>query len=438
VLLEFAAADSRESIEVLVAPAAALDPLFAAHVGVGVGLLHFGHAARAGTKAQAALLCSQLIALIARKLAPGARVVVPRRAGDVRLLDEPPPRATPQADAGPAVFNVNLDAECGQRCVFCPIKTFVDPHDGGDEELDAIAAELREAAARGQRRARLNGIDPLAFSRVLDLVAALRDEGFTHLQVMGSGRRFADETFRREFLRRAPGHVEVVVPLYGVSAAVHERVTGAPGSHDEVLRAIKGLQAELPRHHLGLATVITRQNVDEFAALVRFARTRSLTLSPQLPYPLRQTRHGAYADSAMPESEIVARVLRSLEGADDRDRAMCLAALATTVRHPCVLWRAQRDTGAPVFEAARARPRRPLAGTTATDEHNPRKDGVRNLTTLHVVNAPCPEAARCALLPACAGDHYAVYGELFGLQEFHAVDVWELVTPPVEATRALT
>ncbi|MBP6832064.1 MAG: hypothetical protein KA978_14855 [Deltaproteobacteria bacterium] len=426
VRLEFSQGDAGESLEVVVAPAEALDPVFASHAGVGVGMLHFGLADRGGAKARAALLCSHLAALIARRLGVGARVVVPSGAAEVRLLDG---RAAP-ALACDEVLNLNLDAECGQRCTFCPIKSFVPARDGGAQELESLRLQIQSAAARGQRRARLNGIDPLAFSRVLDLASALRDAGFESLEVMGPGRRFADDGFRAEFLRRSPAHTEVVVPLYGVTADVHDAVTNAPGSHAEVLRALDGLGADLAPGRLGLATVITRQNVDGFADLVRFARARGLTLWPQLPYPLRQTRHGAYADSALPESEIVARVLRSLHDADADERAACLFALANAIRHPCVLWRAERSTGLGAFEAARTLPRRSLAGVAVTDEHDPRGDGgARSLTTLHVVRSPCPEAGRCALLPACAGDHYAAYGERFGLDEFVAVGVWDLAAP---------
>jgi len=431
VLLEFAPEDSRETVELLLAPTEAGEANFGSHAGLGVGLLNLGLADRAGAKTRAALLCSHFLALLARKLDPRGRVVVPARTEDVRLLGD-----GHREGAGPRqgatlnleVLNLNLDAECGQQCTFCPIKSFVPAHDGGDAELRSVELQLREARARGQVRARLNGIDPLMFSRVLDLAAAVRAAGFERLDVMGPGRRFADDDFRREFLRRSPDHTEVIVPLYGVTAEVHDRVTGAPGSHYEVLRAIDGLLADLGARRLGLATVITRQNVDEVAALARFARERALPLWPQLPYPLRQTRYGAYTDSALPETEIVERVLRSLDGAAPEDRAACLRALATAIRHPCVLWRAQKATGLGAFEASRGLARRPLAGVAVTDEHNPRKDGAaRSLSTLHVVSAGCAEAPRCALAPACAAEHYAAYVELFGEAEFRAVGVWDLV-----------
>ncbi|TAK28422.1 MAG: hypothetical protein EPO40_13350 [Myxococcaceae bacterium] len=422
VLLEFAPEHSRETVELLLAPTSPQQSCFGSHAGLGLSLPDLGLAATAGAKTRAARLGSHLLALLASKLAPHARVVVPTRAEEVRLL------GAEAASPNPEVLNLNLDAECGQQCTFCPIKSFVPAHDGGAAELQSIELQLREARARAQVRARLNGIDPLRFSRVLELASAIRAAGFERLEVMGPGRRFADEAFRREFLRRAPEHTEVVVPLYGVTPEVHDLVTGAPGSHAEVLRAIDGLRADLDPQRLGLATVITRQNVDELAALARFARERELPLWPQLPYPLRQTRHGAYADSALRESEIVARVLRSLDGATPEDRAFCLQALATAIRHPCVLWRAQRATGLGVFEASRGMPRRALAGVALTDEHNPRKGGAaRGLSTLHVVSAACAEAPRCALAPACPAEHYAAYVERFGEEEFEAVGVWDLV-----------
>ena len=43
-----------------------------------------------------------------------------------------------------------------------------------------------------------------------------------------------------------------------------------------------------------------------------------------------------------------------------------------------------------------------------------------------VTTVPCPHVDRCALAPLCPGEHYAVYQQLFGLEEFQPVSPREL------------
>jgi pyruvate/2-oxoacid:ferredoxin oxidoreductase beta subunit len=47
-----------------------------------------------------------------------------------------------------------------------------------------------------------------------------------------------------------------------------------------------------------------------------------------------------------------------------------------------------------------------------------------------VATVPCPHLDRCALATTCAGEHYAVYSDLFGLDEFTPVTVDELYAMP--------
>jgi hypothetical protein len=95
-------------------------------------------------------------------------------------------RRTGQRDSGTRRATrpeLAIDAPCRQQCAFCSVQRYVRPSDGGDEELARILQDLRTARERGIREVRLNGIDPLAFSRVLDVVRAVTDLGFPELSV---------------------------------------------------------------------------------------------------------------------------------------------------------------------------------------------------------------------------------------------------------------
>jgi hypothetical protein len=426
VSLEFEIDGVDEALEIALTLASPSEPGFFEHGGVAVVPTRFASLVPDHASAQALRLCSHLAALIARKLSPDAKIVS-RREGPVE-----PSSPAPAHDDHGEVLNLNFESDCGQACSFCPIKSFAEPRDGGDEELEALLSQVRDAARRGLRRSRINGVDPLRFSKILEVIEALRAEGFAHLDVLGPNRRFADPLFRHAFLQRAPRKVRVVMPLYGASEAVHDRVTGAPGSQAETLAAMEALVRDLGHANVALSTVITAENVDEFAAIVDFALVRGLSLWPQLPYPLRNTRSGAYPRVALRESEIVSRVLAGIGSVPTRSHKAVLTALAMAIRHPCVLHRAQLASGVPVFDAARALPRQALAGVAQSDRHRSPDDGARrSLTPLNVTASPCPAAARCGLHERCAGEHYDLYAELFGVEEFVAVE-----TPPPRSDRS--
>jgi hypothetical protein len=154
---------------------------------------------------------------------------------------------------------------------------------------------------------------------VLDVIDSVRVLGFRRLSVYSPARQFAAAPFRSAFLDRAPAELEITVPLYGVTAPVHEAVTGLPGSHAQVLAAIDALSAADRPVDLRLSTVIVKQNVHQLPELLRFAAARRLSLDARVPYPMRQTVRDPYADSALRESEIVRRFVDATRQLEPRE-----------------------------------------------------------------------------------------------------------------------
>ena len=413
-------------------------------------LLTIGVLGPAGTgleelPADVASLASWILALLRLKVGKGTTVFIPGRTEELRSIDYPsgwttrpapaaslsgrPPDSTAELQRPPAL-NLALDAECAQECVFCSVKSYVHPEDGGEAELDGLLMQLRRARASGIDEVRLNGIDPLAFSRVLDVVGAVRAEGFPRLTVFSPCRRFADDGFRREFLRRAPPHVEISVPLYGSTAAVHDAVVGMPGAHADVARAVDGLLETLPAARVHLTTVVVRQNLHELGALARFARERRMAHHVKMPYPMRQTARDPYADSVVRESTVVDAFLDQITTWGDRAWAL---GILGSFGHPCLRFRAEQRSGLPLFAVNATAQRQLLPGTEyrKTEAFVHESGGAASGDEAFVVSTVrCPHEARCALAPVCPGEHYAVYEKLFGLSEFEPV-------LPIELYRAV-
>ncbi|MDP3213245.1 MAG: hypothetical protein Q8S73_04015 [Deltaproteobacteria bacterium] len=394
-----------------------------------------------------ASLGSWLLALLQLKSMEGLAVEVPAEVTALRALAHPADRgvgtqttaptattargsdATAPATAGPPPsFNLAIDTECGQRCSFCSVKSYVRPLDEGEAALQRIRVQLRMVRDQGVREVRLNGIDPLTYSRVLDVLDIVREYGFPRLSVYSPCRRLADPDFRREFLARMPKDFLISVPIYGVTAAAHEAVTGTPGSFAEVMAAFEGLLAGSAPRHVAISTVVVKQNLAEFPAVVALARARGVAIHPHMPYPMRQTTRDPYGESALREQDIVDHFLAALPSAPASDRRWTLGVLGNTMPHPCLLWRAEQKHRLPVFGARAVEGRPYLAGTEYRSRaiiHDAQAEASQE-TAFAVSTVPCPHADRCALATVCPAEHYAVYQALHGLDEFAPVSVAEV------------
>ncbi len=274
----------------------------------------------------------------------------------------------------------------------------------------------------------MNGIDPLRHSRVLEAIDEVRKMGFPALTVFSTGRRLADPTFRKQFLERAPAHLNIFIPLYGLSAATHDLVTGTPGAHAEVSSAIAALRAEASSEIVQISTVFVKQNVDEIVPMLSHLRGMGiLRVDAHLPYPMRPTTRDPYVDSALPETELLSRLLADVARLPSDERRWALSIVTNAFRHPCLTWRAERNSGLPALGACFPERAFPLAGTEYRSDqfvHASGTSGEGGAFAVAVVE--CPHVSQCALAPICPGEHYSVYAERYGLEEFVPVHPAEL------------
>jgi hypothetical protein len=385
-----------------------------------------------------AVLCSWLLALLRAKGADTMELVVPRSHDELSALSWPVelelPKVVGDGDPGggevlvsPAL-NLSLDADCGQACTFCSVKSWLPPHDGGDAEFHEVKTQLRRARARGVSELRLNGIDPLGFSRVVDVVELARDLGFEHITVFTTGRRLADRDFRGTFLAKMPASFTIRLPLYGVTAATHDAVTQAPGSFEQVMAAYRAMAPSLDRGQLELTTLVVAQNLHEIIDILRFAVDEGRTIAVAQPYPMRQTVADTYTDAVVEEQVVVAHLLDAVREADDALREVIAEALANAVAHPCLLFRLAKERLGMDYPAKAYAEQPLLHGTEYRQESFVHGSTVAaEGSAFAVATVACEERTRCALAPACACEHYAVYADLFGLGAYRAVGVAELL-----------
>lgn len=381
-------------------------------------------------------LASLVVALVAAKDDAAMQVAPPRDEAQVRAYTLPayrkPESAEPEREeaepkkksrAGGSL-NLAIDAECNQACAFCSVKWVLEPEDGGEDRLTRALRDIRRAHEDGVSVVRLNGIDPLNFSRVLDVVREVRDLGFERLDVYTTARRFAHRDFTEAFAEVAPRNLSISVPVYGTTAEVHDAVTGAPGAHADIMAAIANLDAVLPRADLRISTVIVKDNVHQFADLARYAKGRGAKFDPHMPYPMRESARDPYTQAVVRESEITEIVL-----GDPQADAPLHSALASAVPHPCVLWHA-RSPGQRIAlrRVAAGDGPRYLDGTEYADPefvHGGGQDSADGVFSPRLI--PCPRRRGCALAGDCPAEFIAQYVEVYGMDEFQPVSWPELV-----------
>lgn len=331
-------------------------------------------------------------------------------------LDAPRLPAPDEAPASDAVLNLAIDAPCGQRCAFCAVQRVRPPIDVEDEARVArLRADLRSNRARGVRRLRLNGYDPLAHPEAIALLEEAKQLGYAHVTVFSPCTRLADGAARDALLDALPDGRLVCVPIYGARAEVHDRVVGRPGAFALVRAAIDGLRARLAPDELRLTTVVVADNLDELGAIAALAAELGLPLHAQLPYPTTEAADDP-CRAVSPTFTAVATELARLHRAG--------APVPPEVRGlpACVTWRAFGGAAALEWLATPETP--PLVPGTESrnlEEHHRAREIAR--AAFHSATVPCPHADRCALRPACPAEVLRSYAEREGLGELAPVGI---------------
>jgi MoaA/NifB/PqqE/SkfB family radical SAM enzyme len=352
---------------------------------------------------------------------PGMDVTFP--ASIEETFDAPALAAAPEPPARPddpsAVVNLAIGAECGQKCAFCSVKETWPAEDGGEATLRALTAELAEKRRIGVHKVRVNGYDPLAFSRILDVLRFATEAGYTEAQVFSPCTLLADEGFCDAVLAVLPRSRRFYVPIYGATAEVHDAVVGVPGAFERATRAIELLTRKEGPRAVSLLSVLVRKNLPHVSDLLTFVRRRDLEFSMHLPYPSFESRADRYYTAAARQTDAVCAV-RDAAGSPSDGRMLLLEGAA-----PCVVFQAMRDTGVPIAKWLRMPAEKPLL--PGTEYRDPRYHHRDEGSAFQARSVPCPHAASCALATVCPGEVLRGYADLYGLGELAPVPLADVV-----------
>ena len=344
-------------------------------------------------------------------------VVFPDVLADVAPALLPAPAVA--QDRPDEVLNLAIDAECEQSCAFCSIKETAPADDGGDRALARLLADLVSNRQRGVRKVRINGYDPLGFSRIGELLRRTKELGYTEAHVFSPCTRLADLGFCNEILDSLPEKKRFHVPLYSIRAEVHDRIVGRPGAHALVMRALDHLLARVDSRDVWILHVVTKDALGEIDELARFAASKGLAFHPHMPYPSFESKADRYFSSAPRMTDVVEALVPPLL------RGQHLSVQGVV---PCVVFQRMRNEKSSLrvwLDAPEQKP--PLPGTEYRDERFRHRAGETEHAAFHASAIPCPHENKCVLASACPGEILRSYAELYGLDELRPVSLRDLV-----------
>jgi hypothetical protein len=338
-------------------------------------------------------------------------------------------RALPAATDVPRVdgsLNLALDAECGQQCAFCSVKAANPAYDGGDATYGRALSDLEASREKGIRHLRLNGYDPLAYSRVLDVLAAARDLGFDRVDVFSPCTRLADRAFCAELVELLPTDRSIHVPLYAMTADVHDRFVGRPGAHALVMQAIANLLELAGPEVIRVLSVVANDNLAELADVHRFARASRISFSAHTPYPMNEGRDDRFFAVAAKQSDVARLAVEIHESLGAGRHDVPIFGVA-----PCVTFRAFGERGITPWQWLAAGEIARLPGTEYDREDIEHGAGDRATGAYRVSTIKCPHVAKCALVSVCGGSLLRAYVERHGADEFAPIELRTLVEATV-------
>jgi len=162
---------------------------------------------------------------------------------------------------------IEFNRSCNFRCLYCYAA-------GSAAELphEAAVQAIRDVAKLGARKIVILGGEPLLCRRLKEYILLAESLGvgseiFTNASLV-------DEDWAQFFYEH---NCRVAVKLNSLDPAVHDRLTGIPGSLEKTLRAIDILQkAGLDDQRLAASSVICSANEKEVVSLWKYLRSRHI------------------------------------------------------------------------------------------------------------------------------------------------------------------
>ena len=152
---------------------------------------------------------------------------------------------------------------CNSHCHFC---IDLNKRDLPDKSTRQIIEEMVQAKAAGVEYLEMIGGETTVRGDFIPLVKTAKKLGFKDIVVVTNGRMLAYPDFAKETV--AAGVTDLVFSIHGHDAKLHDELTYAPGSFDDLLKGIENVRKEGLERIFGNCTVI-KQNMKHLPDIAR-------------------------------------------------------------------------------------------------------------------------------------------------------------------------
>lgn len=212
---------------------------------------------------------------------------------------------------------------CELSCQFCPSKDAaheVFDRDGPNAQLADLVHQLRAGRSLGALGVDIGGNDVLRFPHAIELFEHAGALGYETIVAQSPALKLAEEPFARALA--ASPLTRVDVPIYGRTAATHDRVTGTTGSFETLCRGLDQVLA-LGKPQIQLTTLALRSTQHELEELIAFTERRfGLRLAVRQLRPNRVGERDHLVDA--PTFTELAEWVRRSPGHFGRDLPLCV------------------------------------------------------------------------------------------------------------------
>jgi MoaA/NifB/PqqE/SkfB family radical SAM enzyme len=132
---------------------------------------------------------------------------------------------------------------------------------------DQIVGQLEKGRSDGLTRVVLSGGEATIHPKFIEVVNLSARLGYKHIQVVSNGRAFAYGSFLADAV--SAGLSEITFSFHGHNSAVHDNLTGVPGSFDQAFAGLVGALRQ-PGLIVSIDTVINKQNYRHIFDIIEF------------------------------------------------------------------------------------------------------------------------------------------------------------------------
>ncbi|MGD9641802.1 MAG: radical SAM protein [Elusimicrobiales bacterium] len=166
------------------------------------------------------------------------------------------------------VCELTLNYACNARCIFCYSSPAMEEWKRKKDLTYRQAADyLMFSYKNGSRMVQFIGGEPTIYQDLPKLVSLAQKIGYSAIQVISNGIRLGDPAYAAELA--GCGLNTATISLHGDNAAMHDAITGTPGSFEKAVRACGNLLSH--GVYLNINTAVTLINYRNLPAFVRFA-----------------------------------------------------------------------------------------------------------------------------------------------------------------------